>query len=150
MEGLIGKIEIFENEFDHYSRIAKELEDYKEDLAHLWSDNASREINSKFLNLFSDNCESISKYYVNQVQKLKSLNDTNINIENKCEEIKNLSMDINLDLSQCFKLRESSDSLLQDAYLKESETNALLKKTGELFKEIEILKNKHLQILKSI
>jgi hypothetical protein len=149
MESLINKIEIFENEYDIYKRISQELEDHKVSLSHQWDDNASREINSKYLFLFSDNCEYISKNYSDQIQKIRLLNDLKINIENKCEEIKNLSTDINLYLNQCLKLRESSGSFLQDAYLKESDTNTLFNKTTVLFKEIEKLNNKHLDILKS-
>lgn len=149
MDSLTRNIEIFENEFDVYSRISQELTDHKENLFHQWDDNASREVNSKYLFTFSDNCDKISKNYSDQIHMIRSINDTAINIENNCDAIKNLSLDINIYLNQCLQFRESSDSFLQDTYLKESDANTHFDKTKSLFREIEKLKIKHLEILES-
>lgn len=150
MESLTIKIEIFENEFDIYSRVTQDLVDNRINLSHQWDDNASRELNSKYLFTFSDNCDKISKNYSDQIQKIRLLNDTKINIENNCDEIKNLSSEINIFLNQSLQLRESSDFLLQSAYLKESDTNELRDKTTLLFREIGKLKIKHQEILRTV
>lgn len=119
------------------------MKEDKENISFSWYDEASREIFSKYLNPFEDNCTTIEDNYHNQVHKLHNINDSVDDLEEKILKITTLCETISRSLEKCSSFRDVSQAYLIKCTERNSEAKEFLNQANALFLQIRKMISTH-------
>ena len=129
----------FEQDIWRLSQFSRSLQEFREEISQGWDDNASREINGKYLGIHREENEKIIENLNSQHKYLGELNSQLAEINKYEEEINTLSRNVNILFQQSENYIQNSNLSLDESIEKKHESRKNLKKANEMLAKIKSL-----------
>lgn len=137
------EISSFEDYFWTYNQTFKSLMEYRQEIASGWDDNASKDVNNRFLNPHGEDSENSIAFFKEQINNLREMNNQLTIIESLIEKVNAISREIEILFNYANIDIKKSYYSLNTSIEKRYKANHWIDKTKKGLKELKELKKAH-------